>query len=115
VSVLIIGFLLVLAMVFGARLAGGPGDLVNPFLSVLLGSVRSSRVVQGGTVSPQDLAKPSKEISRDVIGDWTSHFTILTLLLCSSSVSWEAFSWSTCPLFWCPADLDFPVISSIIS
>ena len=68
-SVLIVGFLLVLAMVFGAGLARGPGDLVDPFLSVLLGSIRSSRVVQGGPVSPQDLAGSSRGISREVVGD----------------------------------------------
>lgn len=68
-SVLVVGFLLVLAMVLGARLARGPGDLVDPFLSVLLGSIRGSRVDQGGTVSPQDLAGSSWEISPEVVGD----------------------------------------------
>jgi len=58
VSVLIVGFLLVLAMVFSARLAGGPGNLVDPFLSVLLGSIGSSRVVQGSAISSEDLAGP---------------------------------------------------------
>jgi hypothetical protein len=60
VSVLIIGLFLMLAMVLAARFAGGPGDFVDPLLSMLLGSIGGSRVVQGRAVSTENLMECHK-------------------------------------------------------
>jgi low affinity Fe/Cu permease len=57
-GMLIIGFPLVLAMVFlgiGRLLLFGTGQLVDLLLSVLLGRFRCTRVIQGSPVATQDL------------------------------------------------------------